>query len=85
MKIKAHIRIGFDKKTRNYKLEATVNPSSTPIRRGNGTDLPTVAFAVMFDVPDVMFRQAEQVIATMTIPESQARIVADVTEPETTP
>jgi hypothetical protein len=79
VKIKAHIRVAKDRNGRN-KIAATVKPNPHPLTKADGTVLPTISFAVEFDVPDGMFRQAEQVIATLTIPESQAEIAAEVRE-----
>lgn len=79
MKVKAHIRVAKGSNGKS-QLTATVKPSTAPLTMANGTPLPTIAFAVVFEVPDAMFRQAEQVIATLTIPESQAQIAADITE-----
>lgn len=79
MKVKAHIRVARGSNGK-AQLAATVKPSTSPLTMANGTPLPTIAFTVEFEVPDAMFRHAEQVIATLTIPESQAEILADVTE-----
>lgn len=79
MKVKACIRVGRDRQGR-HRLVATSKPSHLPLTKSDGTELPTVAFAVEFDVPDAMFRQAEQAIATLVIPESQATIAAEVRE-----
>jgi hypothetical protein len=80
MKVKAYVRIARDPDRPLYpKIEATVKPSSRPLTRSDGrTELPTIAFALELIVPDALFRQAEQVIATVTIPEAAATVAADV-------
>lgn len=77
MKVKAHIRVGKDRRG-HTQLTATTKPSLRPLSKSNGTVLPTVAFAVEFDVPDSMFKRAEDVIATVTI--QDAEIAAEVRE-----
>jgi hypothetical protein len=79
MKVKAYLRVAKDRNGRS-RVQANAKPSQAPLTRSDGTILPTVSFAVELDVPDAMFRRAEQVIATLTIPESQAEIAAEVTE-----
>jgi hypothetical protein len=80
MRVKTYVRVGFDKRTRQSKVETNPKPNYRPLTRGNAP-LPTVAFAIWLDVPDGMFAQAEQVIATLTIPESAVKIAAEVVEP----
>lgn len=77
MKVKAYIRVARSSHGKP-RVTATQRPSSHPMTDTDGTPLPTVAFAVQFDVPDVMFRQAEQLIATVEI--TQAHPLATVTE-----
>ena len=78
MKVKTHLRVAYDKKRRASHVIANVNPSTTPISNSKGDPLPTVAFAIVLDIPDEMFRQAEQIIAEIQIPADQAQIAADV-------
>jgi hypothetical protein len=82
MIVKAYIRVaeGGNGKPR---IIATTRSSAEPIKTQFGAALPTVAFAIEFDVPDALFEQAEQVVATVTIPEEAARpIVATVVQNE---
>lgn len=79
MKVKTYMRVGYDQKRRKTMVEANAKPSGRALRGSNGTDLPTVAFAVEFEIPDQMFKQAEQVIATLTIRQENALIAAEVT------
>lgn len=78
MIVKAYIRVaeGGNGKPR---ILATTRYSPEPIKTQFGHALPTVAFAIEFDVPDALFEQAEEIIATVSIPEEAARpIVATV-------
>lgn len=79
MKVRAYIRVA---KMANgkAKVDASRSPHDRPLSSSNGEALPTVAFAIDLVVPDGLFTRAEQVIATLTIPEEQARILADVVE-----
>lgn len=79
MRTRVYLRIARDKRGRG-KAVATLKPTDTPLYDSNNSALPTVAFAVDLNVPDVMFDRAAQVIASITIPEDQATIAADVVE-----
>jgi hypothetical protein len=80
VKIKTHLRVGYDKKRRKTSVVANVNPNHTPLSNMKGEYLPTVAFAIVLDIPDSAFAQAEQVIAEITIPESEIQIAAEVVQ-----
>lgn len=79
MIVRAYIRVaeGLNGKPR---IQATTQPSDEPIKSQFGKALPTVSFAVEFDVPDVLFSRAEEVIATIAIPEESARPIVAVVE-----
>ena len=77
MKVKAHVRVGRDPRGK-HKIAVTSRPNPFPLEKGNGEVLPTVAFAVEFEVPDSAFREAERVLATVVIPEDRARVAAEV-------
>jgi len=79
-RVKLFLRIGENE--RSYKVAATVKPSNAPLTSASGYLLPTVAFAVMLEIPDKAFKQAEQVIAEIRIPEKDLEICAEVTEVE---
>lgn len=95
MKVKAYIRVAHGKNTRNSrsavtKVAVTQKPTNDALtyvdsRLGRHVTMPTVAFAVEFDIPDAMFKRAEQVIATMTIPEESATVAAVVKAVEPSP
>jgi hypothetical protein len=79
MKVKTYIRVARNG-TRQPIVAANVKPSHKPLSSTTGKPLPTVAFAVEMDVPDAMFKRAEQVLATLTVSESIAAIAAEVSE-----
>lgn len=81
MKVRTHLRVAYDKKRRTTSMVANVKPSAAPLTNGFKEPLPTVAFALDLEIPDVMFRRAEEVIATLTIPEGAAQIAAEVKLP----
>jgi hypothetical protein len=76
VKVKAHIRVA--KTPRGAKVAATTKPTLAPLYDSHNNILPTVAFAVEFDVPESMFKQAENVVASITI--KDAEVAADVRE-----
>lgn len=79
MKTRVYLRVARDSRGK-AKVSATMRPSDAPIYDSRNVPLPTVAFAVELDIPGVMFDRATQVIASITIPEDQATIAADVVE-----
>lgn len=79
MKVKTHLRVGYDKRRRKPQVVANVRPNHTPLSAGSPQEfLPTVAFAIVLDIPDAMFERAGQVIAELTIPEDAVEIAAEV-------
>lgn len=85
MKVRAYLRVAkTGRGSRSpYKIHASSKPDHRPLSSGYGrseTVLPTVAFAIDVDIPDKLFKQAEQVIAEITIPEDQAVIAAEVAQ-----
>lgn len=81
MKTKIYMRIAKHPTGRKatYKVHAGTEPDQRPLIGPSAQVLPTVAFAVEFEIPDAAFRGAEQVIAQINIPESELEIAADVT------
>lgn len=77
MKARAYVRVA---KGRSGKpiVTATARASAEPLKDPRGRALPTVAFAVELEIPDALFARAEEVIATMIIPEDAAIIAAEV-------
>jgi len=78
MKVKVYLRIAPT--ARGFKVNATTKPSRQPLRAGSYSDdwLPTVAFAVVFDIPSEAFRTAEHVIAEVVVPVERVQIAAEV-------
>lgn len=60
------------------KVVAGVRPSNEPLSITAG-HLPTVAFAINVEIPDEAFRQAERVIAELTISEEAIDIASGTT------
>lgn len=84
MKTKVYMRIAKHPRGRNasYKVEASTKPDQRPLVGSGANVLPTVAFAIEFDIPEAAFMTAEQVIAEIKIPEAEVKIAADVTHLE---
>ncbi len=87
-RVKVFMRIAKTGATRGpgYRVAAhTDHARDWPLSSGAGINerkLPTLAFALILDVPDAAFEQAEQVIAEIRIPEKDLEICAEVTEIE---
>lgn len=83
-RVKAYLRIARHPGGRKpFKVWAGVSPNPEPIRVGTNNDvmLPTAHFAVVLDIPDEMFRRAEQVLAVVDVPED---VLAVAVRPEPT-
>lgn len=67
MKVKTYLRVarGHGKQAR---VVANARPNPSPLSDHMGVDLPTVAFAVVFEIPDEAFRAAERVLAEIEVP-----------------
>ena len=79
MKTRVHLRIAKTTSSRApYKVAATAKPNHQPITDMYGNAFPTVAFALDLNIPDGLFRQAERVIAEITVPEDIASIPVPV-------
>lgn len=80
MKAKVYMRVARKSSSkRGFIVEGKPTPSYRPLMDSNGGALPTVAFALEMDIPDKMFKVAENVLATIEIPESAAQVAAEVT------
>ena len=75
MKITTYLRIAQGGR-RGYKVSASSTPVYEPLMSSayNKRFLPTVFFAVNFDIPEVLFKQAEQVIGTIDVQTKQATV-----------
>lgn len=78
MKTKAYLRVALT--SRGTKVAASAKPNNAPLTDGNGWALPTVSFGIELDIPNALFDQASQIVASLRIPEEQAVIAAEVTQ-----
>lgn len=81
MKIRAYIRVA--KNGYKYKIEASTKLSEDPIFKpaqyGRVKEaLPTVGFAVDFEIPDQLFSKASVLVATINIATKDATILTGV-------
>jgi hypothetical protein len=78
--MKATVYLRVAKGPRGPKFAATTKPSRAPLTTGgwNEKHLPTVAFALLLNIPDEAFDQAGQVIAEIDVPAEQLSIAAEV-------
>lgn len=73
MKVRAYIRVAKGGPGNKYKLSATTKPDNTPLYKlGYGRSarrdfLPTVSFAVDFDLPEDAFNRAAKVISEVVV------------------
>jgi hypothetical protein len=85
MKAKVYMRIASHPSGRAapYKVAASVQPNYTPLTTGQGfseTVLPTVAFAVEFEIPESKIFAAEQAVAEIKLREEDLAVAATVTD-----
>lgn len=82
MKVRAYVRVAKHRTGRKgYMVVAGSTPNQEPLTKGQGMykeSLPTVAFAIDFEIPDSAFNLAERVIAEIEIPEDQLQVAAEV-------
>ena len=78
MKDKVYLRVA---KTKRGKLRytASTRPSNAPISEQYGdTFLPTISFALELDIPDELFKKAEQTIAKINLEAKDVNINAEI-------
>lgn len=84
MQVTAYIRVA--KNGYKTKLDAGTKENMEPLfttqYRGQKNFLPTIAFAVRFEVPDELFESASRVIAEINLNTKDAKIAADVIVPQ---
>lgn len=87
MKCRVYMRIadnsGGGRSDRPFKVSARVTPSDEPLYAERSTRfdrvaLPTAKFALDLDVPDAVFRYAEQVLAEIEVPEDVAQAAVEI-------
>lgn len=82
MKARVYLRVAKTAKrggNPGFKVAATVKPNAYPLEASDGW-LPTAAFAVDLDIPDVMFERASEVLAELVIDPEDASIAAQIPE-----
>ena len=77
-KIKVYIRIA--KTLRGYKIITTDKPSYKPLFSASWRPIyyPTVAFAIILNLPDDAFERATEVIGEMNVEMEELRVAADI-------
>lgn len=78
-KVRAYIRIA-EKQNGEHVVHASQKPNHEPVKTYAGQHLPTASFALDLDVPDEMFRRAEQVLAEIKIMEDGMDIATEVVQ-----
>jgi len=78
MRIKVYLRIGIT--NRGYRIEATTKPNHAPIYSAYPTKkaLPTASFALVLNVPDEKFREAERVVQEINLANEDVEVNCDV-------
>lgn len=83
MKVRTYIRIA--KNGYKYKVDAHTKEDPTPLYipsyGGQKKFLPTVAFAVDFNVPDELFSNASRVIAQIDVATKEAVVLGEMLIP----
>jgi len=82
MKVKAFMRVA--QTGRGYKVAASSKANQEPLFRQDyrGKEfLPTVSFAVVLNIPEELFNQAEKEIAEINLALNEVEIAAEVDVP----
>lgn len=77
MRVRTYLRVAKTK-SGGVQVAATATPSHKPLMDPRGRPLPTAAFALDLELPDVMFKRAEQVLAEVRVDPAEVEIAADV-------
>lgn len=87
-KVRAYIRIAKDPKPsqrgKQYKFEISDKAVTIPLSKGetyNRKFLPTISFAIDFDVPDELFEAATKVIGEISLTTENTAIEGSVLLP----
>lgn len=73
MKLKVFFRVGKKgngTRVEDYLIRASLSPSSKTL--GNK---PTVAFAIVFDIPDERFKESEKVIGEVKLNQNATQVL----------
>ncbi len=80
MKTRIYLRVA--KNGNKQKVEASIRPTDQPLHkpayRGEKEFLPTVGFAVDFDIPDVLFSKASIVVAEINLSTKEAKVLSAI-------
>lgn len=83
MKTKVFLRVA--KGSRGVVWHASSKPNYLAIEEGNGYAkyaLPTLAFAVEFDIPEALLNQASEVAAKINLEKKGVTIAGSISAPE---
>lgn len=67
MKVKTYVRVARTEIRSRGKVAVNTTRNDTALTDTRGDALPTVMFAVEFDIPDAAFDRAAQTIATIKV------------------
>ena len=85
MKTRIYLRVAKVNNRRGYKVDASTTPNYEPLKTANYRSVefhPTVSFAVDFDIPDGLFKRAEEVIGEINVGMAGAQVNAEVLVPD---
>lgn len=77
MKVKAYMRVGKKLHGGKAMVAANVKPTLQPLSDSAGP-VATVAFAVVFDIPDSVLDRASEVIAEIKVDGRKVKVAAEV-------
>lgn len=81
MKVRTYMRVARKPNSRGKAaVAATTKPTAHPLADINGP-LPTVYFAIEFDIPDSLLDRAQEVIAEIKVDGRKAKIAAEIETP----
>lgn len=85
MRARIYLRVARD--GYKYKVDAGIKSSEMPLSKAVGYPaekvfLPTVGFAVDFEIPDAMFSRASVVIAEINVQNKDVKILSAIPKPE---
>lgn len=79
MKCKVYMRVAKSRGPKGYRVAASIRPNYQPLKiEGyNERALPTAAFALDLDIPEEIFRRAEQVLAEIELDAGDVLVAAE--------
>lgn len=79
MKCKVYMRVAKSSGPKGYKVAASIRPNYQALTLGSGYSeraVPTAAFALELDIPEAIFKRAEQVLAELELDEGDVQVAA---------